>query len=154
MAEQLMNTPDQARAEALADDPRVVAAAMRAFFAVADRWELTAEQARRLLGAPAERTYYSWKREGVERISPDALMRISYVLGIAALLERLFAGAPERAQGWMRRPNTSPLTAGRSALDFVLDGGLVALDELRSWLQTDAGGGAPVATGRLVSARR
>lgn len=136
--------PSYSRAEQLAGDPRVVREALRAFFAVADRWGLRADEARRLLGAPAESTYFSWKNRAPSSLSPDVLVRISYLLGVAALLRRLFAGAPDQADRWMRQPNNGPLTRGRTALDFVLEGGVVALDELHGLLQSDAGGGAPV----------
>jgi hypothetical protein len=136
--------PAYGRAEQLAADPRVVREALRAYFAVADRWQLKTDEGRRLLGAPSESTYFTWKKRGVDSISPDTLLRISYVLSIAAFLRRLFGGAPERADEWMRRPNSGPLTRGRSALEFVLDGGVVALDELHGFLQSDTGSGAPV----------
>jgi hypothetical protein len=141
------------RAEALAQDPRAVRAALRAFFAIAERWSLSTDEARRLLGSPSESTFFAWKRDGARSVSPDAMLRVSYVLGIAALLERLFAGSPARAKQWMRQPNTGPLTRGRSAIELVLEGGLVALDELHGLLQSDAGGGAPVATDTLTAAR-
>jgi hypothetical protein len=144
--------PDYRRAETMANDPRIVRASLRAFFAVADRWRLKADEARRLLGAPSESTYYSWKKHGATALSPDVLMRISYVLGIAALLERLFQAAPARAPQWMRQPNAGPLTNGRTAIEFALEGGLVALDQLHGMLQSDAGG-APVSLEALTPAR-
>jgi hypothetical protein len=144
--------PDYARAERLATDPRVVRAGLQAFFAVAERWDLKTEEARRLLGSPAESTFFTWKKRGIDSVSPDVLLRISYVLGIAALLQRLFAGAPERANQWMRQPNTGPLTRGRTALEFVLEGGVVAMDELHGLLQSDVGGGAPVSVETLAPA--
>lgn len=144
--------PGYDRAEQLAGDPRVVRQALRAYFAVAHRWQLNTDESRRLLGAPSESTYFNWKRKGVDSISPDTLVRISYVLGIAAFLRRLFSGAPEVADDWMRRPNSGPLTHGRPALDFVLDGGIVALDELHGLLQSDAGGGTPVTIESVVHA--
>jgi hypothetical protein len=53
----------------------------------------------------------------------------------------------------MRQPNTGPLTHGQSALQFVLEGGLVALDELHGLLQSDVGGGAPVSVSPLAAPR-
>jgi hypothetical protein len=142
---------DYTRAERLASDPVVVGSALRAFFAISDRWGLKAAEARRLLGSPSESTYFSWKKKGVTGVSPDVLLRISYVISIAALLERLFAGAPERAHKWMTSPNKGPLTKGRTALEFALEGGLIALDELNGLLQSDVGGGAPVSTDAIVA---
>jgi hypothetical protein len=144
--------PDYARAERLASDRAVVRAGLRAFFAVAERWGLKTDEARRLLGSPSESTYFEWKRKGVASLSPDVLLRVSYVLGIAALLGRLFAGAPERANKWMKLPNAGPLTRGRTALEFVLEGGLVALDDLNGLLQSDVGG-SPVSNEAIAAAR-
>jgi hypothetical protein len=146
-----VQSPSYQRAEAVAGDPRVVRAALRAFFAVADRWGLRTDEARRLLGSPAESTFFVWKRKGVDAVSPDVMVRISYVLGIAAFLERLFAGAPERARVWIRQPNTGPLTQGRTALEYLLEGGVVALDALHGLLQSDAGGGLPVSVRALAA---
>ena len=143
---------DYARAEQLATDPTVVREGLRAFFAIADRWELKTDEARRLLGSPSESTYFKWKKNEIRSLSPDMLLRVSYVLGIAALLRRLFAHAPERANKWIKLPNTGPLTQGRTALEFVLEGGLVALDELNCQLQSDAGG-APFSSEGILSAR-
>ncbi len=134
------------QAERLAANPRHVRAALSAFFAIAGRWGLKTDEARRLLGSPSESTYFNWKSKGVTSVSPDVMIRISYILGIAALLERLFAAAPHRANAWIRQPNSGPLTRGRTALDFLLDGGLVAMDELHGVLQSDVGAGAPVTT--------
>jgi len=154
MSSTLEGTPNHARAEALAADPRAVEAATRAFFALAERWKLSGDEARRLLAAPSERTYHGWKSGKVGRLGPDGLVRISYLLGIAAFLDRLFAGAPERAAAWMKCPNQSALTGGRSALAFVLDGGVVALDALHGSLQAEVGGGSPVTTLAAVPAGR
>jgi Protein of unknown function (DUF2384) len=136
--------PDYSKAERLAGDSRHVRAGLRAFFAIADRWDLRVDEARRLLGSPSESTYHGWKSRGVAKVSPDVMVRISYIIGIAALLERLFAGAPDRANTWMRQPNTGPFTRGRTALDYLLEGGLVAMDELHGLLQSDAGAGSPL----------
>lgn len=138
-----MTVPNYAQAERLAGESRFVRQGLRAFFAVADRWGLKADEARRLLGSPSGSTYYAWKSKGVNTVSPDVMIRVSYILGIAALLERLFAAAPERAKQWINQPNMGPLTRGRTALDYLLEGGLVAMDELHGLLQSDAGSGSP-----------
>ena len=136
-------TVDFSLAERLAGDPHRVGVALRAFYAIADRWGLKADDARRLLGSPSESTYFEWKRKPPSSLSPDSMVRISYLLGMAALLERLFATAPERANAWVSQPNSGPLTEGSTALEYMLDGGLVAMDELFGQLQSDAGFGSP-----------
>ncbi len=147
-----MDAPSYSRAESLAANPRAVRAALRLYFAIVERWGLKGDEARRLLGSPSESTYFSWKKQGVDAVSPDVMLRLSYTLGIAALLQRLFSAVPERAAPWMRTANHGPLTAGRSPLELVLEGGPVALDRLYGQLTDDAGGGLPVTVPSLAGA--
>ena len=80
------------------------AAALRGFFAIMQTWGLTAEDARALLGAPAERTFYAWRAGNAVRVSMDTMRRIGYVAGIYRALELLYSD-PHLADGWIRRPN-------------------------------------------------
>ncbi len=43
-------------------------AALRGFFAITDAWGLSAEEARTLLGGPAERTFYAWRSGKAVRV--------------------------------------------------------------------------------------
>ena len=133
-----------ARAEQAAQEPRVVAAALRSFYALADRWQLSVSDGARLLGGIPHRTYLAWRKTPPERIPPDCMLRMWYVNHVALLLERLFAGAPEVANGWMQRPNMNPLFSGRPPIAFVLGGGPLALDQLYGWLHSAIGGGGSV----------
>ena len=56
--------------------------ALRAFFNITRRWELTADQERVLLGNPGRSTFFRWKRDLDGALSQDTLERISYLLGI------------------------------------------------------------------------
>jgi hypothetical protein len=114
--------------------------ALDAFFALAERWQLDSEEQRILLGSPSASTLFAWKKSRAARLAPDVLVRISYLLGIAAALSRVFALAPARAAVWMRTANDGPLTRGRTPLSVALDGGVVALHSLRMLLEHDAGG--------------
>ena len=51
-------------------------AALRGFFLIMDAWHATAEEARIILGAPAERTYYAWRAGNAVRVPADTLRRI------------------------------------------------------------------------------
>jgi hypothetical protein len=74
------------------------AAAPRGFFAIVQAWGLSAEDARALLGAPAERTFYSWRAGNAVRVPMDTLRRIGYAAGIYKALELLYAD-PQLADG-------------------------------------------------------
>lgn len=112
--------------------------ALRAFFAIAERWGLKVAEQRRLLGDPPESTFYKWKRERGGALSRDVLERISYVLGIYKNLQILFPEA-ERADGWVRKPNAAPTFGGRSALERMLSGNVADLYVVRQYLDAQRG---------------
>ena len=114
--------------------------ALRAFFRIAERWGLSAEQERVLLGRPGRSTFFRWKRDLAGQLPHDALERISYLLGIYKALHLLF---PDEAQadGWVRRPNAAPLFGGRSALDRMLGGQVADLFVVRQYLDAQRGWG-------------
>jgi antitoxin Xre/MbcA/ParS-like protein len=118
--------------------PELGGPALRAFFALADRWELRASEQRTLLGDPPESTFYKWKREQDGNIARDVIERISYLLGIYKDLAILFPD-PTQAEGWVRRPNTAPLFGGNSALDRMLSGNVADLFVVRQYLDAQRG---------------
>ncbi|HSJ13313.1 MAG TPA: MbcA/ParS/Xre antitoxin family protein [Longimicrobiales bacterium] len=115
------------------------AAALRAFVRIAGQWGLSVEQQLTLLGAPARSTYYHWKGQDPLVLPQDTLERISYVLGIFRALQILLPD-PERADGWVRRPNDAPLFGGASALDRMLGGQVADLFVVRQYLDAELGG--------------
>lgn len=112
--------------------------ALRAFFAIAERWGLRIAEQRRLLGDPPESTFYKWKRERDGALGRDVLERISYVLGIFKNLEILFPEA-ERADAWVRKPNAAPTFGGQSALERMLSGNVADLYVVRQYLDAQRG---------------
>ena len=107
------------------------AAALRGFFAIVQAWGLSAEDARALLGAPAERTFYSWRAGNAVRVPMDALRRIGYVAGIYKALELLYAD-PQLADGWIDRPNRA--FGGQTPLQRMRAGDVTDLAAVRSYL--------------------
>lgn len=132
-------TPDPAPARSADLGSREVAAAMRAFFRIADLWALSNEQSQVLLGRPARSTFYNWKRGELGAVPYDTVRRLSYVLGIYKALQILFK-APEQADGWVHRPNAA--FAGESALARMLGGDVTDLASVRGYLDTVRGQGA------------
>ena len=118
--------------------PDLGAPALRAFFAIAERWGLRVSEQRRLLGEPPESTFYKWKRERDGTLSRDVLERISYVLGIYKALQILLPDAA-RADAWVRQPNAAGPFGGRSALERMLGGNVGDLFVVRQYLDAQRG---------------
>lgn len=116
-----------------------LAAGLRAFFAIADRWGLTAEEAMTVLGRPGKTTFYAWKKGEIGQGSRghDLASRVSYVLGIFKSLEILYQ-RPEQADGWVRKPNAA--FGGQSALQRMLAGQIVDLAAVRDYLDSARAG--------------
>ncbi|NNM78582.1 DUF2384 domain-containing protein [Sphingomonas sp. ID1715] len=112
---------------------RLTDPALKAFFNLARIWELSPAEQRRLLGGPSPATLRRWRRGEVQRISPETLERISFLLGIYRAITTLIP-YPARAAAWMRAPNHAPLFGGRSALDVLMSGRLDDLQALRRYL--------------------
>ncbi|HYD55111.1 MAG TPA: MbcA/ParS/Xre antitoxin family protein [Gemmatimonadaceae bacterium] len=112
--------------------------AFRAFFRIAEAWGLSNGEARVLLGAPPESTFYKWKAGDVGAVGRDVLERVSYVLGIYKALQILLPD-PAAADAWVRRPNQAPLFGGRSALDRMLSGNVSDLYRVREYLDAERG---------------
>ena len=121
------------------DPQRVATAALTSFFALAQRWGLTAKAERTLLGEPPESTFFKWKAErAARRLSNDVLERISYLLGIYKALHILLPSA-RAADEWVHKPNTAPLFQGQSALQRMLGGRVVDLADVRRYLDAERG---------------
>ena len=54
-------------------------AALRGFFPIAQAWRLTAEDARALLGAPAEGAFHAWRAGNAVRMPMDTLRDLTAV---------------------------------------------------------------------------
>lgn len=124
----MLQTQDRHRASPPAVDP---AAALRGFFAIARAWGLNAEEARALLGAPAERTFYAWRAGSAVRVPMDTLRRIGYVAGIYKALEILYSD-PRLADGWIKRGNRA--FGGQTPLQRMRAGDVTDLAAVRSHL--------------------
>lgn len=117
----------------------LAAPALRAFFRVAEHWQLNTAQQRTLLGNPPSSTFFKWKKEQGGALSRDVLERISYVLGIYKALQILLP-EPERADRWIHAPNAAPLFGGKPALERMLAGNVGDLYAVRAYLDAERGG--------------
>ncbi|WNL46214.1 MbcA/ParS/Xre antitoxin family protein [Dyella sp. BiH032] len=112
--------------------------ALRAFFKLAEHWDLRISDQRKLLGDPPESTFYKWKRQQEGSLSRDVLERISYLLGIYKDLQILFTDA-KQADAWVHKPNTAPLFGGGSAMQRMLSGNVADLYVVRQYLDAQRG---------------
>jgi hypothetical protein len=113
--------------------------ALRAFFEIAERWELSTEEQIKLLGSPPRSTFFKWKKEGAH-LSFDTKERLSHVLNIYKCLRILFTDETI-SHRWLRKTNRAPFLNGVSAVEFMTANGYVAdLFKVRSYLDAQRGG--------------
>lgn len=116
-------------------------AALRTFWRLCDAWRLDASEQATLLGV-GRTTLYQWKKSVVNGpLDRHVLERLSYLFGIYAALQILLP-AGERADEWVRKPNTAPLFGGNSALARMLGGQVADLFVVRDYLDAQRGGKA------------
>ncbi|WP_342317196.1 antitoxin Xre/MbcA/ParS toxin-binding domain-containing protein [Lysobacter sp. FW306-1B-D06B] len=85
-------------------------------------------------------TYLDWKTGRLhEGLDGTALERLSHLFGIYSCLQLLLP-IPERADAWIRRPNSAPPFAGNSALHRMLGGHISDLIAVREYLHAQRDG--------------
>jgi uncharacterized protein (DUF2384 family) len=110
---------------------RLSPAALKAFFAILDKWEIDGNTGANLLGGLSRASIYNLKRS-TRTLSQDELMRVSYIIGIYKALHILFSKT--LANQWMKRPNDNPLFLGHTPLEYVLYQGIPGLQNVRNLL--------------------
>ena len=112
----------------------VVAVAIKSFWRIAERWQLSSHEAAILLGL--DDTSADLTRVGdLTPVTPETLVRISHVLAIFKALHCLL---PEpQADDWLRAANTGEPFGGAPALDRLLRGGMDDLVATRSYLDAN-----------------
>lgn len=112
--------------------PQLRGAAMRVFDGLCRAWALSESEQRALLGGDDDVPLELW-RASPSLLPSEAIERISLLLGIFRDLNTLLP-APDRADAWLRQANNASLFQGRSALEFMLNRGLVGIYDLRGYL--------------------
>jgi len=103
---------------------------LRTAVAILDKWGATGEQGEAILRV-SHSTYARAKRkDGLASISldRDQLTRVSFVLNIHAALRTIFDN-PDNLYGFMRMPNDNAFFLGRSPLEVMGSGDIVAVYE-------------------------
>lgn len=117
---------------------RLSPAAVKGLFRLARHWRLRDEDARALLGGMSNGSFYALKSHGAKVLDEDQLTRISLLIGIFKALNILYS--PKLADAWMTLPNTNPMFAGDSPLNYAKRGGIPALLGVRQLLDARRGG--------------
>jgi hypothetical protein len=121
-------------------DPRAASGpALRTFFKIAQCWDLNVEEQIKLLGGPTRAAFSKWKQEQDGRLTPDALERVSYILGVFKAINILLPDE-DAADAWIKKPNDAPIFGGASALDRMLSGDVADLLLVRQYLDAQRGG--------------
>lgn len=117
---------------------RLGPSALKAFFNIAKLWHVRDEDAMRLLGGMASSTYYAIKKSPRRAIDPDTILRISYLVGIFKALNILHGKA--LADRWVTLPNANPIFRGITPLEYMIRGGIPAIQVVRRLLDARRGG--------------
>ncbi|MBF0370579.1 MAG: DUF2384 domain-containing protein [Magnetococcales bacterium] len=115
----------------------IAQAGLSAFMKIMEEWRLTSDEARVLLGRPANSTFYNWKKKQPATLPHDTLTRISYILGIYKNLRILYRD-PGLGNRWINQPNTR--LNGQSPRERLLAGEITDLAFIRQWLDATRGG--------------
>ena len=117
---------------------RLSPAAVAAFFAIADKWQLRNEDAMALLGGTSHGRYFELKKNRKGILSQDELTRISLLIGIFKALNILFG--QRLANQWVARPNSNPMFNDAPPLEYLSRGGMPAMIGVRRLLDSRRGG--------------
>lgn len=117
---------------------RLGPSALKAFFNIVKTWHLRDEDAMRLLGGMASSTYYAMKKSPRRTLDPDTMLRISYLVGIFKALNILHNRT--LADRWVTLPNSSPIFRGIAPLEYMIRGGIPAIQVVRRLLDARRGG--------------
>jgi uncharacterized protein (DUF2384 family) len=105
--------------------------AMEGFFGIMTHWKVDNPTMRKILGSPAERTFFEWKRGRVARVPEDTLRRIGYVAGIWKALQIVYS-QPEHADSWIRKPNRA--FGGHTPIERMSAGDVTDLAAVRAYV--------------------
>lgn len=119
--------------------PETATKALAVFFRMAERWGLGAAEKQALLGV-SRSVFYRWQAGQVASgLDPTTAERLSYLFRIYAALQVLLP-VRERADAWLRLPNSAPLFGGGTALDRLLAGRVGDLKDVADFLDAQRGG--------------
>jgi hypothetical protein len=111
---------------------RLSPSGLKAFFKIMEHWQVRDESARALLGGVTNGPFYEMKKNSARVLDPDKLTRISYLIGIYKALNILYG--KKLANDWISLPNDNAIFGGNSALEYMISGGIPAMQTVRRLL--------------------
>ena len=117
---------------------RLSAGAIKGLLRIAGHWKLRDEDTRALLGGMSTGSFYALKGRHGKILDEDQLTRISLLIGVYKALNILYS--QKLADSWMLLPNTNPMFAGDSPLNYIKKGGIPAFMRVRQLLDARRGG--------------
>lgn len=136
MLVEISKTPsDWSTPDLTAEEARASAHAIVNLF---EKWKLTDDQARQILGGMTQRTWSRWKGGDTGRIDHDLATRLSLLLGVHKALRTIFVRSPDRAYRWVKVENDA--FGGQSALQVMLRGQIIDLYGVRRYLDAECSG--------------
>ena len=118
---------------------RLSASGLKALFNIAECWKLRSEEVRELLGGVANGSYFEMKKKPEGKVlDADQMYRVSYLIGIFKALNILHSHPP--ADEWVRLPNSNRIFGGRTPLEYMIRGGVSAMQTVRRLLDARRGG--------------
>jgi len=135
---------DEQDAPSLTDEE--ARAAAKAVTALFQRWGLSDEEARDLLGGVPYGTWSAWTGGDFGPVSPALGARLSHLLGVHKALRLIFSGDEARVYGWVRLGNAA--FGGLPALYMMRGEGISGLLHVRLHLEDQLSGLEDEATTR------
>ena len=111
----------------------LAATAPRAFVRISERWNLSDQETRLLLGGVSSRQLLAWSASEHPALGQDILTRISLLLEIYGSLGARF-GDPW-ARRWIAHGDRGPLFSSRAPLAVMIDRGISGTVEVRRTLE-------------------
>jgi hypothetical protein len=106
------------------------------FFKIMKLWKVSECEQWKLLFCPSDELFHEWRNgEGLSAISQELLIRLSLVVGIYKDLQIVFWSSTARADSWISTPDSTPLFAGLSPIQFMLNRDNEQIKKIRDHLQ-------------------
>ena len=109
------------------------------FFSIMEKWGVRDEDARELLGGVTNGPFYEMKKSPQGKmLDADQLYRISYLVGIYKALN--IVHGEKLADRWVQLANTNRMFRGSTPLQYMMEGGQAAMQNVRRLLDARRGG--------------
>jgi hypothetical protein len=117
----------------LKERKRLTGSSLIMFFNMMKIWKVRDEDARLLLGGVLDGPFYEMKKNPKGKVlGVDRMFRVSYLLGIFNAINILHG--QELSDVWVQLPNRNAMFAGMTPLQYMIDGGLPAMQNVRRLL--------------------